>query len=618
MKNLLQFLLFFSVFIFSTPIFSQNKYAIIIGINKYYSSPGVLHKTQLRGCVNDANAIKGMLIKRFNFPDNDNIILLTDKNANRSMVENAIKTILLKVQPGDAFLFYFSGHGVWMNNFSQNEFERKLKMGMNQALVLSDLYADNLKCLFRDADVKQMFNKFVDKKVIATGIFDCCFSGHITQGFSVSMHNPYSFLHTYNSEKSFSFKEIIENYISNNDSIAKFNNPKWDTIISHLIEDTTIQTKAFNLRDSIAIQDSRFITRPSERPHSNFLSISGTDEYQKGEEMKDATGLYHGVFTKSLLEIIDKNPSNISVKDLFDKTKKLIVAKGFKQTPLKFQDPSRLSNNLLGIQSDTFKNSIETKIKSIQKNKIIFDAGITDGLKIGNVLSLKRNKKLAQVQIIAIDNHSCTTRLIKGNYLQLKQKDVFIRTDNFSKTHPLVKLYISLKSISLSQFEKDFQKFVLPLSKLSNYRHYEDWYLMDENQYIFFNKTGFKMDTMQQNILKEKNKNPFFTFLPLPSYLFASFKNQLKQNQNYELVSNPSSADFELYLNYTKDGYVLTWAPFIQPTIKSPKFYAYHLKIKQLPKNSKEKNNLTHQLISYTTQLVQDFTGMWLNDDLRK
>ncbi|TXH20538.1 MAG: caspase family protein [Chitinophagaceae bacterium] len=394
MKNLLQFLLFFSVFLYSTPIFSQNKYALLIGINKYYSSPNVLHTKQLRGCVNDANAIKGMLIKRFGFPDNDNIILLTDKNANREMVENAIQTILLKVKPGDAFVFYFSGHGVWMNNINQNEFEQKLKMGMNQALVLSNLYAANLKCLFRDADVKQMFNKFVDKKVIATGIFDCCFSGHISQGQSIDFHNSYSYFLTHNSQRSFSFADIVENFKIINDSIAKFDNPKWDTILAQFIEDSIIHTKAFNMGDSIAINDSRLITRPSERPHSNFLSLSGTDEYQKGEEMKDATGQYHGVFTKSLLDIIEKNPTDISVKDLFDKTKKLIVAKGFKQTPLRFQDPSRVSNNLIGMQSDQFNNNIECSVKSIQKNKIILDAGTIDGLKIGNVLSLKRNKKL--------------------------------------------------------------------------------------------------------------------------------------------------------------------------------------------------------------------------------
>lgn len=104
-----------------------------------------------------------MLVKRFGFHEND-IILLTDEAANRKNVENAFNTILTKTKKGDAFVFYFSGHGVWMDNVGQSKLDQNVKMGMNQAIVLSDLYADKLGCLFRDISFKRYFNKFVDKK----------------------------------------------------------------------------------------------------------------------------------------------------------------------------------------------------------------------------------------------------------------------------------------------------------------------------------------------------------------------------------------------------------------------------------------------------------------------
>ena len=617
MKNLLQVLLFFSLFHFSAQVSAQKKYALLIGINKYYAGKNVLHKSQLRGCVNDAHAMKGMLIKRFGFEDNDDIILLSDENASRKMVEAAFKTILLKVKPGDAFVFYFSGHGVWMNNMEQNELDKKLKAGMNQALVLSDLYADSLKCLFRDADVKTVFNKFVNKKVVATAIFDCCFSGHLAQGFGMPIHNPYSTFYQRLAEKSLSFSDIILNYQLYHNDISQ-EDSKWDTIFSSFITDSFSNTKAFNLKDNLQINDSSFITRPSERVHSKFLSISGTDEYQKGEEMRDASGAYHGVFTKALLEVIDNNATNISVKLLFDKVQKSIQKNGFKQTPLRFQDPERLSKNLIGIASQGFKDNIEASIIEIKKNKIIVNAGTDDGLKLGNVLSKNGNKKLVQLQIISIEKNTATARIIQGNATQIKLKDPYVRTNNFSKTNPFLKLYIPLKPITIVAFEKNVQQLVVPLSKLKNYRHYEDWYLLEDYQYLFYNKTGFIKDTVSSNLLKGINKNPFFIFLPLPNSFMNEFKNILKLDQNFELVNNPSKANFVLYLNYTKNGYVFTWAPHIVSENKLPNLYDYHFKVTEVPKNKSERSRLTKNLLEMTTNLAQEYTSMWLNDKMRK
>ena len=78
-----------------------------------------------------------------------------------------------------------------MTNKDQGVDDKFLKHGMNQAMVMSNLYAPNLDCLVRDAVLKKIGNKFVDKGVVVTMITDCCFSGIIVMPMLFAIHNPY-------------------------------------------------------------------------------------------------------------------------------------------------------------------------------------------------------------------------------------------------------------------------------------------------------------------------------------------------------------------------------------------------------------------------------------------
>ena len=614
MKRVLQGLLFISILAFSIQISAQKKYAIVIGINKYYSKPGVLHGNQLRGCENDANAIKGMLINRFGFKKED-IILLVNENATRKNLEQSIDKTLKKAKKGDAFFFYFSGHGVWMENLGQNEREKVLKQGMNQAIVLSDLYADNLGCLFRDSDVKRMFNKFIDKKVIATGIFDCCYAGHMTQSTLASFHNPYIYLKPEFDQKSMDLMDVLNNFQENNDSLRKIPYPNWDAYFRNNVSDTESNTKSFRLKDKLTINDNRFIVRPSERPHSQFLSLSATDEYQKGEEVKDAHGQYHGVFTKAILQIYQRSSSDIPVSELFDKVKALIKKQGFSQTPLRFQDRDRLSKNLIGMDTKGLNNDLEVQVQKITENSIVLDKGSAAGLARGNVLSLNGNKNSLQIQIISSTSHTSQARLIQGNYSQLKVKNRFIQTDTSTKFEPLLKVYVELYPVSTTDFEKYVNEKIVPLSKLSNYRDYSNWYGDEQNQYLFLNTTGILQNTFSDSFLSGVNQSPFLAFLPLPEDALTSFKTKLQSDPNYELVSDPAKANFVLYLNYTKESFVFTWAPYLTSKNNALAFYSNHLKIKQLPKEKTGIALLTEDLMNMTNQLAHDFTGLWLSEN---
>ncbi len=160
------------------PVKAQNRYAILIGINDYYEVKGVKSEVSLRGSVNDANSVRELLIGKFGF-SSKNIDTIYNAEATRDGIIAGLNKKLAQCKPGDALVFYYSGHGVYM--FNSDEKQDTVKQGMNQAMLTSDLYNydDHLKCFFRDVTLKQYFNLFIDKKVILTVIFDCCFSGNL-------------------------------------------------------------------------------------------------------------------------------------------------------------------------------------------------------------------------------------------------------------------------------------------------------------------------------------------------------------------------------------------------------------------------------------------------------
>ena len=79
--------------------------ALLIGVNSY-RIPGA----DLRGCINDVDNIRAMLLRWFDFP-RSGIRTLTDGRATQSRVKAAIGKIVDSARRGDVVLIHFSGHG---------------------------------------------------------------------------------------------------------------------------------------------------------------------------------------------------------------------------------------------------------------------------------------------------------------------------------------------------------------------------------------------------------------------------------------------------------------------------------------------------------------------------
>jgi len=82
----------------------DDSWAVIIGIDKYKYSD------QLNYAVKDAEAVKEMLINKFDYPE-ENIRYLTDEEATLSNIKLALDDISTSADENDRILVFYSGHG---------------------------------------------------------------------------------------------------------------------------------------------------------------------------------------------------------------------------------------------------------------------------------------------------------------------------------------------------------------------------------------------------------------------------------------------------------------------------------------------------------------------------
>lgn len=94
----------------------EKRWALIVGIDKYEKDVSTLE-----GAVNDAEALKDVLIKYAGFPSNQIILLTSDApdpgdRPKRENILGALNELSTKMQPDGLFLFSFSGHGIAVGN----------------------------------------------------------------------------------------------------------------------------------------------------------------------------------------------------------------------------------------------------------------------------------------------------------------------------------------------------------------------------------------------------------------------------------------------------------------------------------------------------------------------
>lgn len=145
--------------------------ALLVGINEYRppaagrpltparNGQGRRDWTDLDGCINDAGAIRAMLIARFGF-EPDNILVLTDSQATRLAILDAFRRHLIESSlPGDVAFFYFAGHGSQIINTKSPEPDKR-----DETIVPAD--SNRGEKDIRDKELRRMMNAVLDREAI--------------------------------------------------------------------------------------------------------------------------------------------------------------------------------------------------------------------------------------------------------------------------------------------------------------------------------------------------------------------------------------------------------------------------------------------------------------------
>ncbi|GAB2267066.1 hypothetical protein Dimus_002048 [Dionaea muscipula] len=146
----------------------RNRMAVLVGCN-YPNTEYELH-----GCINDAHAMRKLIIERFGFHAN-HVEVLTDEPESRvkptgANIKRAISRMIDHAEAGDVLFFHYSGHGTRIPSSKHHHHHHLLSLRHEEAIVPCDFN------LITDVDFREMVNR-VPKEVSFTILSDSCHSG---------------------------------------------------------------------------------------------------------------------------------------------------------------------------------------------------------------------------------------------------------------------------------------------------------------------------------------------------------------------------------------------------------------------------------------------------------
>ena len=128
----------------------DDSWAVIIGIDKYDNL------SNLDYAVADAEAVKDMLINKFDYKE-ENVRLLLNEDANRTNIVKVISDVSLKAGENDRILVFYAGHGETMPLPEGGEMGYLVPIDGNQDnLLASAIPMDDLKRLSNMSKAKHM------------------------------------------------------------------------------------------------------------------------------------------------------------------------------------------------------------------------------------------------------------------------------------------------------------------------------------------------------------------------------------------------------------------------------------------------------------------------------
>ncbi|MEM6632238.1 MAG: caspase family protein [Bacteroidota bacterium] len=314
---------------------NTNIYALLVGINTYPSPV-----PQLEGCVNDMYAMKRFLLKRIPL-QNLHIEVLKDQAATRMNIVEKFESHLTKARKNDTVLFYYSGHGSQEpahEIFWDLEPDKK-----NETLVCYDSrFPDGMD--LADKELATLIELVGQNGAHVCVILDCCHSGSGT-------------------------RSLI------NDPPGLF----WPKTTSgsgqHRSLDSYILPRTRSLDRSAQV--SSFVD--SFIPQPRHVALYGAQPHELAKEII-VNGKKRGVFTYSLLEVLQYSKGYVSYRDVIRRVHSLVTQRTFDQSPqLYTQVQADLLKPFLGRELPESGEHFQLSYSGTKG--WIIDGGLSQGLK---------------------------------------------------------------------------------------------------------------------------------------------------------------------------------------------------------------------------------------------
>ena len=303
----------FVLLVFSTPAWAEVRRALLVGINVY--SPATDHREisdqaklrlsairgtpsrrtlePLDGAVNDAEAMKEMLVRRFGF-DESNIIILSNQQATADSILRLLQSHLIdQAAAGDISLFYYAGHGSRITNLAAQH-------GNSPELDSTLIPADALLGVpdVRSKELARIYAQAPKKGVLLTVIQDSCYSGAASRG----------------------------------------------AVTAHKTRDQPIDP-------AVSVDERLSEPLPED---GGVLMIMASQDYEPAAELRntDLDGP-HGAFTWALLHALGTSSVNDRADRIFQRARALLQSKVPGQEPVLLAKKGRNARGLLGQASDS-------------------------------------------------------------------------------------------------------------------------------------------------------------------------------------------------------------------------------------------------------------------------
>ncbi len=486
-------LLFLLVYL---PLHSQTKKALIIGIDMYKPEGIQASNTtrsvwnNLDGCVNDANAMKDLVISRYAF-DAGNINFLTNEQASRENILKSLEKLVSEAKKGDVIFIYYAGHGSQVYNSLSSEADKR-----DETMVPADAYKGAAD--IRDKELAVYFNKLLDKGVLLTVIFDSCHSGSVGRGDAFLNEPP-------------KVRYIEEN--------------KMD------------------------VKDPSDPVRPESR---GALMFSAAQDFEFAKEQRDENNIPHGAFTIALLKTLQQLSPDAPVSNIHASVTAIMKYYGKTQEPVLAANEERINGTLFGLEKGAIKNQFTIGVSKKDSKGVELLGGYAFGLSEGvRLASISTNDTLEVIEMRGANKSYAKS--LNGSSSDIQPGTLFEVISWASAKSPALKIYLPAKGLDDKQLMEEvsaFQalrtskktKWIYDLTKSSPQRIFS----LTDGNWIYYESGEKKIVGKKLNATAVAQIQSAAVNFPPSVSMVNEIKKAFSQYNNISIVSDPSQSQYSL------------------------------------------------------------------------